>query len=131
MGIPFFVIRGLRRGVRRSALFLHPAAFSADELRAGTRGLGGLVGGEGNANDNTTTNNGVLEGGVSFVPGEVGQAFSFDGVSGFVVVPDSISLRLTNQITIECWINPSRIVGDHTLRANWAAAEASMAMSLP
>ena len=93
-------------------------SFSIQPLSAQTScapvpaGLVGWWAGEGNANDNTTTNNGVLEGGVSFVPGEVGQAFSFDGVSGSVVVPDSISLRLTNQITIECWINPSRIVGD-------------------
>src|ERR1019366_7609513 len=37
--------------------------------------------------------------------GEVGQAFSFDGSGGIVIVPDSSSLRLTNQLTIEAWIN--------------------------
>ena len=68
----------------------------------------GLVGwwpGEGNANDIAGTNNGALSGGASFASGEVGQAFSFDGVNGSVVVPDSSSLRLTNQLTIEAWIN--------------------------
>ncbi len=61
--------------------------------------------GEGNANDIAGTNNGTLVGGVSFASGEVGQAFSFDGVNGSVIVPDSSSLRLTNQLTIEAWIN--------------------------
>ena len=67
--------------------------------------------GEGDANDSAGTNNGVLQGGVAFVPGEVGQAFSFDGSSNsYVEVPDSPTLRLTNELTIECWakrLNPS------------------------
>jgi hypothetical protein len=62
--------------------------------------------GEGNANDIAGTNNGTLSGGASFVSGEVGQAFSFDGTSGTVTVPDSSSLRLTTAFTIEAWINP-------------------------
>jgi hypothetical protein len=61
--------------------------------------------GEGNANDATGGNNGTLQGGASFVAGMVGQAFSFDPASGTVIVPDSSSLRLTNQLTIEAWIN--------------------------
>lgn len=68
----------------------------------------GLVGwwpGGGNANDIAGTNNGTLSGGTSFVSGEVGQAFSFDGTNGTVTVPDSSSLRLSNQLTIEAWIN--------------------------
>ena len=68
--------------------------------------------GQSNAADDFGTNNGALEGGVSFASGEVGQAFLFDGASGSVVVPDSVSLRLTNQITIECWINTAKVAGD-------------------
>ncbi len=65
--------------------------------------------GEGNADDLIGTNNGVLEGGVSFASGEVGQAFSLDGTSGYVLVPGSASLNvgLTNGFTIEGWINPA------------------------
>jgi hypothetical protein len=69
----------------------------------------GLVGwwpGEGNANDIVGTNDGTLSGGASFASGEVGQAFSFDGTNGTVTVPDSSSLRLTTEFTIEAWINP-------------------------
>jgi hypothetical protein len=61
--------------------------------------------GEGNANDIAGANNGSLQGGVTFAGGMVGQAFDFDPVSGTVNVPDSPSLRLTNQLTIEAWIN--------------------------
>ena len=61
--------------------------------------------GEGNANDIAGTNNGTLSGGASFAIGEVGQAFDFDGINGTVTVHDSGSLRLTNQFTIEAWIN--------------------------
>jgi hypothetical protein len=74
----------------------------------------GLVGwwpGGGNANDIAGTNNGTLSGGASFASGEVGQAFSFDGINGTVTVPDSSSLRLTNQLTIEAWINARSISG--------------------
>jgi tetratricopeptide (TPR) repeat protein len=60
--------------------------------------------GEGNASDSAGTNNGVLQEGVAFVAGKVGQAFSFDGTNGYVEVPDAPSLRLTNELTIEFWV---------------------------
>jgi hypothetical protein len=60
---------------------------------------------EGNALDSANSNNGALQGGATFAPGMVGQAFNFNPASGTVVVPDSSSLRLTNQLTIEGWIN--------------------------
>ena len=78
----------------------------------------GLVGwwqGEGNATDIAGTDNGTLSGGVSFASGKVGQAFSFDGVNGSVVVPDSSSLRLTTQLTIETWINPRSTNADQAI----------------
>ena len=68
----------------------------------------GLVGwwpGEGDANDVLDFNNGTLMNGVSFVAGEVGQAFSLDGASSYVSIPDSPSLdSLTSSLTIEAWI---------------------------
>ena len=68
----------------------------------------GLVGwwpGEGDANDVLGLNNGTLMNGVGFAPGEVGQAFSLDGVSSYVSIPDSPSLHsLTSSLTIEAWI---------------------------
>jgi len=61
--------------------------------------------GEGNAEDSLGLNNGTLVGGVTFVPGVVGQAFYFDGTSGYASIPDSPSLdALTGSFTVECWI---------------------------
>ncbi|MEI7938094.1 MAG: LamG-like jellyroll fold domain-containing protein [Verrucomicrobiota bacterium] len=68
-------------------------------------GLAGWWAGEGNALDSTGGNNGNLQGTMSFTSGVVGQAFNFTPASGTVVVPDSPSLRLSSQITVEAWIN--------------------------
>lgn len=62
--------------------------------------------GEGSAADVTGLHDGTLVGGVTFVPGMVGSAFSLDGNS-FVRVPDSPALNPTNAITVEAWINPT------------------------
>ena len=53
--------------------------------------LPGLVSsyqGEGNALDSIGHNNGTPSGNVRYAPGQVGQAFSFDG-SSYVSVPNS------------------------------------------
>lgn len=68
--------------------------------------------GAGNANDIQSGNNGTLQNGATFTQGRVGQAFSFDGVDDFVSVPDSDSLDIIGDITIEAWINPTTIAGD-------------------
>jgi Concanavalin A-like lectin/glucanases superfamily len=66
---------------------------------------------EGNANDIFGTNNGILQGGVSFAVGEVGQAFSFDGMTGNVKVPAGSSLNVGtgSGMTVEMWINPTTL----------------------
>ncbi len=73
---------------------------------------GSLVGNwqaEGNAADSTGLNNGTIHGGVTFVPGKVGQAFQFDGATGYVTIPASDSLNVGNGpgFTIEGWLNPA------------------------
>ena len=57
-------------------------------------GLVGWWAGEGNASDSAGTNNGALHGGMSFVAGEAGQAFNFDGSSGYVEMPASAGLNV-------------------------------------
>ena len=65
--------------------------------------------GEGAATDFAGTNNGVLEGGMAFATGEVGQAFKFNGTNADVRVLASASLNvgLADGFTIETWINPA------------------------
>jgi uncharacterized delta-60 repeat protein len=86
-------------------------ADSAGTCHSCTPAPGGLVSwwkGEGNANDAVANNDGTLGSGVSFAPGEVAQAFQFDGSSnGLVTVPDALDLRFTSEFTLDAWINPS------------------------
>ncbi len=66
----------------------------------------GLVGwwpGEGSADDVVGGDNGTLEGGATFAPGEVGQGFRFDGTNSYVQIPDSAALKPTN-VTVEAWV---------------------------
>ncbi len=67
-------------------------------------GLVGWWSGDGNANDQTGVNNGTLQGGATAnAPGEDGPAFSFNGSTGYVSVPDNALLRPTN-LTVEAWV---------------------------
>lgn len=61
----------------------------------------------GNYNDVVGGNNGTPFGGVTFAAGFIGQAFSFNGSTGRVFIPDSQSLALTHSIAITAWIDPA------------------------
>ena len=70
----------------------------------------GMVGwwpGDGNANDIIGGNSGALVGGVSFVPGEVGQAFSVDGSTGYVQIPGGSPVQPASAISIAAWVYPT------------------------
>ena len=56
------------------------------------------------AADSVGTNNGSLQSGTTYAAGQIGQAFSFDGINDRVGVADSDSLKLTRSLTIEAWI---------------------------
>ena len=71
----------------------------------------GLVGwwrAEGNAYDSIGNNNGIVQGGLTYGSGEVGQGFVFNGTTGNVKVPASplLNVGASNGMTIEAWINP-------------------------
>ena len=67
-------------------------------------GLLGWWAGDGDANDINGANNGTLQGGATAgVAGVVGSAFSLDGTSSYVQIPDSPVLRPAN-LTIEGWV---------------------------
>ena len=74
-------------------------------------GLVGLWQGDGNTTDSSGAgHNGKIQGGVSYVPGITGQAFSFNGVNGSVLVPDTPSLDFTSQFTLSAWVDPRTLV---------------------
>jgi len=64
---------------------------------------------EGNANDSAGTNNGGLNGEVTFTDGEVGRAFQFSGTNQNVVVSNAPGLNPTNGITLEAWVYPTHV----------------------
>jgi len=66
--------------------------------------------GEGNAQDSFDTKPGTLSGGVTFTSGRVGQAFSFDGVNGYVQVTNSGNF-LTSPGTMAMWFKTSAPTG--------------------
>ncbi len=59
---------------------------------------------DGTGNDSVGSNHGTLMNGASYAAGQIGQAFSFDGVDDRILVADSPSLALTHSLTIEGWI---------------------------
>ncbi len=67
--------------------------------------LGGLLPGDGNANDVQGGNNGVLKNGATFATGKVGLAFSLDGVDDEVSILKSPNLNLlASDFSIDAWI---------------------------
>jgi hypothetical protein len=77
--------------------------------------------GNGDTSDYAGTNDAVFEGTAAYGPGEVGEAFSFDGSSSFLQVPDSPLWDFgTNDFSFEFWANfsqvlPSLVVGDGSI----------------
>ena len=65
------------------------------------------------ANDAVGGNHGSLVSGATYAAGQIGQAFSFDGINDRVQVQDSESLRLTGSLTIEAWIKATSLPTEH------------------
>lgn len=101
---------------------IYNRALSADEIRAsynlGLAGIAapaspavpssdGLIGywpGEDNAADAVGSSDGDMRQGATFGEGIVGRAFSFDGVNGYVDIPNNLPSSM-DAITVEAWVN--------------------------
>jgi len=68
-------------------------------------------GGDNNALDSAGNNDGTLVNNITYAPGMVGRAFSLDGNGDYVSVPDSPSLDITSQVTLDAWIYPTALGG--------------------
>ena len=63
--------------------------------------------GDGNADDIVGNNDGILQGGATFAPGMVGQAFSFDGSDDYVTFGTTVGNFGNSDFTIDFWIKTS------------------------
>ena len=88
---------GLERLEERSLLSL-VAAYNFD---AGSGSVLADVSGNGN--------NGTIANATWSTAGKFGKALSFNGTSALVTVNDSASLHLTTGMTLEAWVNPSKV----------------------
>jgi hypothetical protein len=107
------VVGSTIRGALASCLFVGAAILgllstNQAQVQTCTPPPAGMVSwwpGDGNANDIQGANNGTLQGGATFAPGMVGQAFSFDGVDDYVRVPDNANLYPgAGPLTADAWI---------------------------
>jgi len=67
--------------------------------------------GDGTSEDVAHDRNGTLVGGATYTAGEVGQAFSFDGVDDRVTVPDDPDWSLAGDFTIDTWVKIAALHG--------------------
>jgi septal ring-binding cell division protein DamX len=75
--------------------------------------------GDGNANDITAGHSGAMQNGATFAPGIAGQAFSLNGVSSFVQVPDSTAWSFGSApFTIALWAKFNDPNGEGTFIAS-------------
>ena len=98
------------------AAVLVTAAITASPALAATApvGLWKLDEGSGThvADSSGNGNNGVLSGGVSWVPGASGSALSFDGSTGEVKVADNTVLEPHSTVTVSAWVKQAGSPGD-------------------
>src|SRR5436309_5487233 len=78
--------------------------------------------GDGDAKDIQDGNDGTLQGGATFANGKVGSAFSLNGTSAYVEIPDSTNLSITGQLTIDAWINPNDVGSNQTFVSKYNTA---------
>jgi hypothetical protein len=77
-----------------------------------TTGLIGYWPGDHNALDNAHANDGREDGGVSYVPGQIGQAFFFNNSNAVVKIeatPD-LDVGVSGGFTLEAWIRPETLM---------------------
>lgn len=77
--------------------------------------------------DSADANDGALVNGPVWTTGQVGGALSFDGFNDHVEVPDSDSLDITGDLTLEAWIEPDSVIytAQGEIIGKWVAGNAS------
>ena len=110
-------MRDLKDTARSSILAVLALLLCPPAAIAQTPGLVAAYGfneGSGTSMADVSGNNniGTLTSGASWsTQGKFGNALSFNGSSGRVDIVDAPSLRLTNAMTLEAWVNPTTVSG--------------------
>jgi hypothetical protein len=74
------------------------------------------------ANDSMEINDGEIHG-ATWTTGKVNGALSFDG-DDYIEIPDSTSLTISDQVTVEAWVNIAEFTWDqNTIIAKWRDSE--------
>jgi hypothetical protein len=60
--------------------------------------------GDGNADDIQGGNNGTLQGGATFAPGLINDAFSFNGVDAYIDIPHNDNLNPSGPFSLDVWV---------------------------
>ncbi|HXP63436.1 MAG TPA: hypothetical protein VN829_23235 [Dongiaceae bacterium] len=99
----------------QSGLSLALALVAVCAAAATPPGLVGWWRAEGNANDSAGANPGIPEGGLAYVPGEVGLAFTFNGTDADVRIPasDALNVGAGSGMSVEAWIKPADVAARH------------------
>ncbi len=84
-------------------------------------GISAWWAGDGDATDSIAAINGTMNG-ATFAQGKVGQAFSFDGIDGFVEIP---TMNLGRAFSVELWMYPlggsGHLVSNSSSSSNYGA----------
>ena len=89
-----------------------------------TEGLVACYPFDGDANDASGNgNHGILQSGVSFVEGKIGEAASFDGgKNAYIRIPHNATQQFDNQFSVTGWVSTSGNGGSIFHKYSWAAA---------
>ena len=83
-------------------------------------GLYAVYKAESNANDSLGTYNGTAVGGLTYTAGKSGNAFTFNGTTAYVSLPNDSFNNLTQDFSISFWVNYSSLVGEQSNFSNFA-----------
>jgi hypothetical protein len=72
---------------------------------------------ESNANDSLATYNGTAQGGLTYTSGKSGNAFTLNGTTAYVSLPND-SFNFTVNFSISAWINLNTVSGNQCIMSN-------------
>jgi len=100
------------KGTGNDATFSNPQRGGGAPLDQGLAAYWNFDEGSGNiaADSSGNGNTGTLINNPAWVDGTSGKALSFNGVNNYVQIPQSSSLDVTSQLTVEAWIYPRAYV---------------------